>query len=596
MKRIALLGMPNAGKSTLFNRMSGASAKVANWPGVTVDLLSAKLLLANDMVELVDLPGIYDLHGFSDDEHVVRHFLSSNPVDLIIIVVNATQIDRQLSLALQLKALDLPAVLLLNMADEAKQQGITIDQDILSKELGYPTRLLSAKYGQGYAEAYALIEQELKKNSSIPSSALEEGFKVDQEVEDKLESIVRNSVDIPIQSSASLTEKLDRVFLNPWLGLPLFFTIMYLMFEAVYTIGAPLQDATAWLLELFRDTLLAPAFSMLPPLLNSFLLEGVFDGVATVASFVPIVIVFFLFMAIIEDSGYLSRAAFLMDALMAKLGLDGRSFVMLLMGFGCNVPALMGTRTMRSRGLRLLTMMVIPFSLCSARLQVFVFMTTALFVPSQAPLVLFSLYLMTFTVVILTALLFKGQFNSQDEPFALELPPYRLPTFRQMILRGWHEIKHFLHRATKFITIGVVLVWILTHMPFGVEPASAASWSGWIGEFLSPILSPAGINPELTVALIFGFVAKEIVIGALAVIYGLEGNALMFGIAEQIDWVQAYSFMLFTLIYTPCLATIATLRSEAKSHWYTALSLIWPLTLAWVISTLFYQGARALGF
>ena len=596
MKRIALLGMPNAGKSTLFNRMSGASAKVANWPGVTVDLLSSKLLLAGEMVELVDLPGIYDLHGFSDDEHVVRHFLSNNPVDLILIIVNASQIDRQLSLALQLKSLNLPAVLLLNMSDEAKQQGITIDTQTLSDELGYPTALLSAKHGQGYQQSYQLIEHELQKRTSTPSQSLAKDFAVDQEIENKLDNIVRHSVDVPVQTSDSFTQKLDNIFLNQWLGLPLFFTIMYLMFEAVYTLGAPLQDGVAWILELFKDTILVPALSFLPSLLNSFLIEGVFDGVATVASFVPVVIVFFLFMAIIEDSGYLSRAAFLMDALMAKLGLDGRSFVMLLMGFGCNVPALMGTRTMRSRGLRLLTMLVIPFSLCSARLQVFVFMTTALFSPSHAPIVLFSLYMMTFAVVILTSLIFKGQFNSQDEPFALELPPYRLPTLRQMMMRGWHEIRHFLARATKFITIGVVLVWVLTHMPFGVEPASAASWSGWIGAFLSPILSPAGINPELTVALIFGFVAKEIVIGALAIIYGLEGSSLMLGIAEQIDWVQAYSFMLFTLIYTPCLATIATLRAEAKASWYTALSLIWPLSLAWLISTLFYQSARYLGF
>jgi len=595
MKRIALIGMPNAGKSTLFNRMSGASAKVANWPGVTVDLLSAKLLLAGNMTELVDLPGIYDLHGFSDDEQIVRHFLCNNTIDLVIIVANATQIDRQLTLALQLKALNLPAVLLLNMADEAKQLGISIDTQQLGDELGYPTVLLSAKYGQGYRDAYQLIESELQQSQAMPTLSLEQDFAVDQEVEDKLDNIIRHSVDVPIQTSHSTTEKIDRIMLNRWLGLPLFFTIMYLMFEAVYTLGAPLQDGVAWLLESFRDLILVPLLSGLPTLLNSFLLEGVFDGVATVASFVPIVIVFFLFMAIIEDSGYLSRAAFLMDALMTRLGLDGRSFVMLLMGFGCNVPALMGTRTMRSRGLRLLTMLVIPFSLCSARLQVFVFMTTALFSPSHAPLVLFSLYMMTFVVVILTALLFKGQFNS-NEPFALELPPYRFPTSRQMVLRSWHEIRHFLRRATKFITIGVVLVWIVTNMPYGVEPASSASWSGWIGEFMAPILSPAGINPELTVALIFGFVAKEIVIGALAVIYGLEGTSLMQGIALQIDWVQAYSFMLFTLIYTPCLATIATLRSEAKNAWYTALSLAWPLTLAWCISTGFYQAARYLGY
>lgn len=595
MKRIALIGMPNAGKSTLFNRMSGAGAKVTNWPGVTVDLLSAKLLMAGTMTELVDLPGIYDLHGFSDDEQIVRHFLCNNTIDLVLIVANATQIERQLTLALQLKSLGLPAVILLNMEDEAKKLGIRINAAQLSKELGYPATLLSAKYGTAYNETYTLIESELQKSHAKPILSLEKDFAVDQDVEDKLASIVRHAVDIPTDSNDVMTQKLDTILLHKWFGLPLFFTIMYLLFEAVYTIGAPLQDAVAWLLEGFRDIALAPLFSVLPDLLNSFLLKGVYDGVATVASFVPIIIIFFLFMAVIEDSGYLSRAAFLMDAFMARLGLDGRGFVMLLMGFGCNVPALMGTRTMRSRGLRLLTMLVIPFSLCSARLQVFVFITTALFTPSQAPLVLFSLYLMTFATVIVTALLFKGRYNSQ-EPLALELPPYRLPTARQMVLRGWHEVKHFLRRATKFITLGVVLVWIVVNMPYGVEPASAASWSGWIGEFMSPVLSPAGINPELTVALIFGFVAKEIVIGALAVIYGMEGSTLMNGLALQIDWVQAYSFMLFTLIYTPCLATIATLRAESKSDWYTLLALAWPLTLAWSASVSFYQLARYFGY
>jgi ferrous iron transport protein B len=595
LKRVALIGMPNAGKSTLFNRMSGASAKVANWPGVTVDLLSSKILLAGDMVELVDLPGIYDLHGFSEDEQVVRHFLCSNTIDLIILVANAAQIDRQLSLVLQLRALNLPAVLMLNMADESKQLGITINVDTLAEEIGYPTQLLSAKYGQGYANAYRTIEEALKASSPSELKQLEQDFSVDNQVETQLEEIVKHSVEMPLQVSYSLTDKIDKVLLHKWLGLPLFFSIMYLMFQTVYTLGAPLQDGVAWLLESFRDIALVPLLSALPPFLNGFLLDGVFDGLATVASFVPVIIVFFLIMAIIEDSGYLSRAAFLMDALMSRMGLDGRSFVMLLMGFGCNVPALMGTRTMRSRGLRLLTMLVIPFSLCSARLQVFVFMTIALFEPDKAPLVLFSLYLMSFILVFLTALLFKGKFNSA-EPFALELPPYRLPTSRQMLFRGWHEISHFLKRATKFITIGVVLVWLLTHMPFGVEAASSASWSGWIGEFMSPILSPAGINPELTIALIFGFVAKEIVIGALAVIYGMEGTALMEGIAHQIDWVQAYSFMLFTLIYTPCLSTIATIRAEAKSAWFTSLSLLWPLALAWIISAGFYQSARYLGY
>jgi len=259
------------------------------------------------------------------------------------------------------------------------------------------------------------------------------------------------------------------------------------------------------------------------------------------------------------------------------------------------VPALMGTRVMRSRPLRLLTMLVIPFSLCSARLQVFVFFTAALFTPKSAALVLFSLYLLSFASAILSALLFK-RFFPNEEPFVLELPPYRFPTLRQMLLRGWHEVYHFIHRATKFIVAGVVLVWLLTHLPPSAAPASTDTLAGMVGGWLHPLFAPIGITSELTIALIFGFVAKEIVIGALAVIYGLSGSALSGALAQQLDWVQAYSFMLFTLIYTPCLSAIATLRSESKSLGFTVSAIAWSLALAWLVSLVFYQSARALGY
>ena len=250
---------------------------------------------------------------------------------------------------------------------------------------------------------------------------------------------------------------------------------------------------------------------------------------------------------------------------------------------------------MRSRSLRLLTMLVIPFSLCSARLQVFVFITAALFSPAAAPVVLFSLYLFSFAAAIVTALLFRKNFRN-NEPFVLELPPYRFPTVRQMLLRGWLEVKHFLRRATQFIVAGVILVWLLTHLPASAVPASADTLAGMIGSALHPIFAPIGINEQLTIALIFGFVAKEIVIGSLAVIYGMSGDALGTALGQQLDWVQAYSFMLFTLIYTPCLSAIATLRSEAKNLRYTLFALSWSLLLAWGVSFAFYQGARALGY
>ncbi len=593
-KRLALLGMPNTGKSTFFNRLTGASARIGNWPGITVDLLSAKVLLAGTMVEVVDLPGIYNLHGFSDDEMVVRHFLETQAVNGLIVVLNAAQLDRQLALALQLKRLGLPLVVLLNMVDEAKRLGIRIDTQALAQTLGADVVLLSAKYGQGFERVRRLIEALLRRHSAAREADLG-AFREDEDIEAELTSLVKQSVHAPALMADARMQKLDRWLLHPWLGLPIFFAAMFLLFQLVYGIGTPLQEGMAWLLKHFQSLALDPLLAGAPPLLKSFVAEGLFNGVGTVFTFLPIIVVFFLFMAVVEDSGYLSRAAFLMDAVMAKLGLDGRSFVMQLMGFGCNVPALMGTRVMRSRALRLLTMLVLPFSLCSARLQVFLFLTTAIFSPRAAPVVMFSLYVASLAVAFFTALFWRGRFQSH-EPLLLELPPYRLPTFKQLILQAWQQSGHFLKSASGFIVIGVMLVWLLTHLPVGVAPASAQSWAGRMADWMAPAFQPLGIDALQSIALLFGFVAKEVMIGALAVIYGVGEDALKQALAARMDWVSAYSFMLFTLIYTPCLSTVAVLKQESKSWAFTALAVAWPLALAWGISFAFYQTARAFGF
>jgi ferrous iron transport protein B len=596
MKRIALLGMPNTGKSTFFNRITGSSARVGNWPGITVDLFGAKILLGGQIAEVVDLPGIYDFHGFSEDEMVVRHFLENNPVDLILVILNTTQIERQLSLALQVRELGIPSIMLLNMADEARSAGVTVDTAAMAGHLQMPVVTISAKYGEGCQDSLAKASKLLSQNSSTPSlEQVRSQLMSDDRLESEMAKILHSAVDVPARMPDQLTHKIDRIVLHPWLGLPLFFGVMYLLFQLIFTLAVPFQDAMEWLLGFIRGGLLEPLSSGLPTWLHGLLLDGIYDGVGTVAAFVPVIILFFLVMTLVEDSGYLSRSAFLMDALMARMGLDGRSFVMMLMGFGCNVPALMGTRVMRSRPLRLLTMLIIPFSLCSARLQVFVFITAALFSPQHAPLVLFSLYLLSFASAFVTALLFKNRLPSL-EPFILELPPYRLPTWRQIYLRGWHEVSHFLKRASKFIVFGVVMVWALTHFPSDVPPASSQTLAGMIGSVMAPVLDPIGIDTQLAIALIFGFVAKEIVIGSLAVIYGLEGDALMGLMAQRLDWVQAMSFMIFTLIYTPCLSTIATLKNEARSSAFMWLSIAWSLALAWVCSFVFYQGARLLNF
>ena len=597
IKQIAVLGMPNTGKSTFFNRFTGANASIGNWPGMTVDLMMAKIKLGEEEAEVVDLPGIYDLRGFSEDEAVVRRFLENTPIHLIIIILNTTQLDRQISLALQIKHLHIPAVLLLNMADEAPKFGVKVEPDKIAKHLGIPVLPISAKYGSGYYEAVSAIAHTLQQQEEpITAGSLEQCSACDSKIASEMRDLLEDAVYTPAQVQENLTTRLDRILLHPVFGLPLFFATMFLMFQVVYALGTPVQEFLGNILDWFKVAVLEPLLGGLPPFLKGFLIDGIYGGMGTVAAFIPIILLFFFCMAIVEDSGYLSRSAFLMDAFMERLGLDGRSFVMSLMGFGCNVPAIMGTRVMRSPGLRMLSMLVIPFSLCSARLNVFIFMTTALFSPQIAPVVLFSLYLFSFVAAILTAFLFRGIYPNK-EPLVLELPPYRFPTIKQMWLRAWGEIRHFLRWSNRFIIFGVVAIWLLNNLPFGVPTASSQTLSGMIGQATQPLLAPIGINPQLAVALIFGFIAKEIVLGGLAVIYGKsEGTDLMGAIAHQIDWVQAYSFMLFTLLYVPCLSTVAVLKSESKSWKFAIISVAWSIGLAWVASFIFYQGARVLGF
>jgi ferrous iron transport protein B len=597
LKQIAVLGMPNTGKSTFFNRLTGANASIGNWPGITVDLMAAKIKLGQQQTQVVDLPGIYDLRGFSEDEEVVRKFLENNAVHLVIVILNSAQLDRQISLALQIKHLGLPAILLLNMADEAPKFGVHVDPDKIAQHLKMPVFQISAKYGQGFSQARSLIAEQLGLQSEpVLVGRIDKNLVSDEQFTTEMATLLQDGFEVSSKFKNTFTTKLDRVLLHPIWGLPIFFGAMYLMFQMVYTIGKPLQDGLNEGVDWFKTAALEPLLSFLPKFPHDLLIDGIYGGIGTIAAFIPVIWIFFICMAIIEDSGYLSRSAYLMDAFMEKLGLDGRSFVMSLMGFGCNVPAIMGLRVMRSPALRLLSMLVIPFSLCSARLNVFIFMTTALFSAAVAPAVLFSLYLFSFAAAILTAVIFKGKYPNQ-EPLVLELPPYRFPTIRQMLLRAWSETKHFLRFAWKFIIFGVVAIWLCNNLPTNVEPASAQTISGMIGNFLQPILSPLGINPKLSVALIFGFIAKEIVLGGLAVIYATKEDAGLAGvIAKEIDWVQAYSFMLFTLLYVPCLSTVAVIKAESKSMKFAALAVGWSLGLAWVASFIFYQGARALGY
>ena len=449
----------------------------------------------------------------------------------------------------------------------------------MEKLLASPILPISAKYGQGMASLHQKIQAKNKR-------LINGGVTINSEVEAK--RIINSSVIYPPTLNDQNSARLDSLFLHPWLGLPIFLLIIFAVFQIVFSLGSPLQELMGSIFSYIQSTLIVKLTANLNPLLNSFLIEGLYAGISTVASFVPIIILFFFAMTIVEDSGYFSRAAFLMDKTMERMGLDGRGFVLMLMGFGCNVPALMGTKIMRSKEIRFLTMLVIPFSLCSARLQVFLFLIAAFFSSFYGALVLFSLYLLSFFTIFITAVIFKHQYVVND-PLVLELPPYRLPTLKQILNRGWVEVNHFLNRATKFIIIGVVSVWALTHFPEGYPVASEYTYAGKIGLFFDPVFRPIGIDPLLIVALIFGFIAKEILIGALAVIFGLEGHALGTHLADIFTSGQGLSFMTFTLIYTPCVSTIATIKSESKSLRLTAYSLLWSLILAWAMSFIFYQ-------
>jgi ferrous iron transport protein B len=663
---VAICAAPNTGKTTLFNRLTGANQTVGNWPGVTVAKKSGHFQLDTHQILLDDLPGAYSLTATTLEERISRDYLLNSPPDAIINVVDGGNLYRGLGLTLQLAMSGLPMVVVVNMMDEVRAKRIDIDFNAFSEHLGLPVLPMVARTGEGLIKLkhtlLSVLQQETvehpphisfppvleeaisdlarKVEHQLPTGSdqtfiairLMEGGEsatrvvdryptltplvgdavaIRQHVEQHLpmdlpttcaqcrfnsvRGLVQEAVKMPPQLPKDMTARLDRLLMHRYLGLPLFLLIMFILFQGVFRLGTPLQETLAGIFEsinnVLRDTSLIQA---LPKLAQSFLLDGLLAGLGVVLSFVPIIMLFFLFLSIIEDSGYMARAAFLMDRLMHLLRLDGKAFISLLLGYGCNVPAIMGTRILSSRHNRLLAMLLVPFTLCSARLQVFLFLSAILFSATVAPWVVFSLYLLSFFIIILIGLLLRPFRFGAAEPFIMELPPYRLPLLRTVVLRAWQEIRGFLYRAATLIVIGVVVIWFLTHIPTTAQPGSIDTLAGGIGLFLAPLFEPLGIHWAETVALFFGFIAKEILIGALAVIYGSANLAAT--IHTQLSPLQGLSFMVFTLIYTPCVATVAAIRSESRSWRITLLSMGIGLVLAWLASFIMYQVGLLLGY
>lgn len=653
--KIALVGQPNSGKTSLFNRLTGSSQQVGNWPGVTVEKKEGIYTVNSKNYSLNDLPGVYSLSSYTLEERITRDFLLSENPDLILNIVDSTNLERQLFLTVQLLLLRKPMVIILNMMDEAREKALLFDIERLVSLLGVPVCAVSVRNGEGVDHLQKTIEKALEpcadirpfrlsdddftetmeecaliiqQQPELSTRALWYAFKYlegDPEVEAFLEkecpdkSVLlaasrgllskKTKTELPLYVSdwiygitrglvletvrrtprsqsvrSTVTLILDSLALNRFTGLPVFLAVLLGMFQATFFIGdlfismmeGPLEQLAAWF----------SGFSI--PWLASLLSNGLVGGVGNVVLLLPYVLIMFLLMSVLEDSGYMARAAFVMDRWMHRLGLHGKSFIPLVMGFGCNVPAIMAARTLESQEERIKTALMIPYMLCSARLPVFVLFTAAFF-PRHGGLVMFFLYLLGILIGIGTGLLLKKTFlNTQSEGLIMELPPYRLPHWKNTLLSTWLKVKEYLIKAGTIIFAVSLVLWLLSYLPLGVEYGSGNSILGMIGKALSFLVAPLGFDWRMTVSLITGFAAKEVVLATLGVLYG-AGENLQTAVGAVMSAPAALAYMVFVLVYTPCLATVAILKSETNSWKWTIFSIVYSLVLAWVLSFTVYR-------
>ena len=658
----ALAGNQNCGKTTLFNSLTGANQHVGNFPGVTVDQKVGTLRGTSHQV--VDLPGIYSIRPYTQEEVVTQQFLLEQKPDAIINILDATNIERNLYLTLQLLTLQVPMVIALNMMDELRGNGGSIDVRKMSEALGAPVVPISAAKNEGIAE---LVETLLKtaQNKEKPkvldfcpdgpvhrcihavshiiedhaqkldisrrfcASKLIEG---EADFFDKLElsqnereliehSVIEMEHDSGLDRNAALADMrynfiekvckscvvkahesreylrsvaIDKVLTNRFFALPIFGVIMALIFYLTfYVIGEYLSN----LLALGIDTLTVRVDDFLTaygmnPVVHSLVIDGVFAGVGSVLSFLPLVVVLFFFLSILEDSGYMARIAFLMDKLLRKIGLSGRSFVPMLLGFGCSVPAIMATRTLSSQRDRKMTIMLTPYMSCSAKIPVYTVFAAAFFPGYELPVML-VLYFGGMLIGVLVALIMKHtMFRGNPVPFVMELPNYRLPSLRSVVLLMWEKAKDFLERAFTVIFLVTVIIWFLQNfdMRLNVVSDSADSILAGIGRIIAPIFAPLGFGDwRMVTALVSGFSAKEAVVGTFGVVLGVGTNQLPVALHQLFTTLSAASFLAFTLLYTPCVAAVATIRRELDSTWKTVGVVLMQCVVAWVVALLVYQ-------
>jgi ferrous iron transport protein B len=654
--RVALIGNPNAGKSTVFNALTGGNAYVGNWPGVTVEKKEGGFKYKDFDVIVTDLPGTYSLTSYSIDERIARDFIVKEQPDVVVCIADATNLARNMYLLVLLCELGGNTILDLNMSDMIEGQ-VEINIEKMEKLLGIPVVMTSGTKGTGIKqlkeaimnakdvkhealqinystdieEATKDIEQQLQKLSSrynkrfialsllqgdpqiteevkkegfenvveatqVKAVQLEKefGFDLETEIIEKrygfIESVLRQSTRrlVSLEEKLTLSDKIDNVVTNRFLGIPIFALFMWATFQLTFTIGGIFAD---YIGQFFGWLGGIAGGIALPHLLSSFITDGVIGGIGSVLVFLPNILVLFLFLSFLEDVGYMARAAFVMDRIMHAIGLPGKAFISMILGFGCNIPAIMSTRTISEEKDRLLTILINPFMSCTARLPIYIMFTSIFFVKNQG-LVVFSLYALGVIVAVLSAKLFKTTIPSlkgKISPLVMELPPYRLPTVKGVWIHSWERSREFLKKAGTFIFAGVVVVWLLSSFPQSYEYASEGTLIGRLGSFIAPLLKPAGFGFwQIGVALMFGIIAKEIVIGAFGTLFGGEEN-IQHALQKLFTPLSAYSFMVMSLLYIPCIATIGAIYKETGSSKWTLFSVAYSLIVGYVSAVLLYQ-------
>ena len=572
MINVALFGNPNVGKTTVFNLLTGSNQYVGNWPGVTIDKKEG--LLCKD-IKIVDLPGIYAMDTFSNEEKVSKEFLETGDVDVIVNIVDASNLSRNLYLTTQLMEFNKPIVILLNMLDVAESKGIYIDSDNLSKELGVTVVPIIAKKKNGVDKISLAIKNSVNKTVNYDIN-----FGNEVQTYKKLEDILSRCTKINSDKKISISDKIDNIVLNPILAYPIFIGALLLLFKFTFDwVGGPLQEGLGTLIETYISSPINDMLVNSSPWFRSLIVDGILGGVCGTLPFFPLIFTLFFGISLFEDSGYMSRAAFLMDNIMRKVGLSGKAFIPMVMGLGCSSPAIMATRTLESEKDRKITALISPLMTCGAKLPIYA-VFVAIFFPKNAALVTTSLYLLGIVVAILVALVLnRTSFKNDIEPFILELPEYKLPTLSALLKNTWNKSKGFLIRVVTVMFAMSVAIWLLSSFNFnGFTENMNDSFLAYLGKLIAPLFAPLGFGDwRASVSILTGLGAKEIVISTMEVLYGNLDKVL----PTVFTGVTAYGFLVFSALYTPCIAALATMRKEYGNKMMFT-SLIYQFVLAWI--------------